>query len=223
MSKFEQYGTITISPTLITDEERTYGLHRQSGEGTGSTGVTSWNDLTDKPFYEETGEGEIVLLEHAVFTDGSATIVSDRFTIDKELFLKIETGPVTPLAYRGVFNRGNESVHIYGNASLYPEFNGEEDTGEDLAFATGTFMGSIYDGQTFYLDSARSREGSSFYNVSRQIKIYYVGTVSTVHTLDPKFIPKAGPVSPAAGDTPTKGEFDTLIAALKIAGLMEWK
>lgn len=56
MSKFEKFGSITFSPTAVTDKEEVHGLHKRAA----GSGVCDWNNMINKPFDVTTEMVEIV-------------------------------------------------------------------------------------------------------------------------------------------------------------------
>lgn len=123
MENYEKYGSITISPTAITDKEETYDLHQRKEGG----GVTSWNDLTDRPFWEE----EEIILDYQIldFTNGNVF----KFSNDKSITL----GDILNVywndeMYTLIVNKRYGVIYV-GNNTLFFGDDGD-DTGEPFAY-----------------------------------------------------------------------------------------
>lgn len=203
MSNYEKYGSITISPTLINDKEEVHELHKQKGDG-----VTSWNDLTDKPFYEE----EVCLVEKQV-VDVSEKMPGDGYgvTIQTPVDLYeyvnknvtfIFDGKEYPCPVQGTVNN-----YRIGNTKLYKIVGGApssaiqdgDDTGEP--FCMFSYTGTIW-----------------LYCYNKGIHTIEI-KVKVPKTLDSKFLPKAEGVADLT-EAPTAENFNALLASLRAAGYL---
>ena len=143
-------------------------------------GVSSWNDLTDKPFYEEASTVE-VLAETALIVDADLAegfIFTNPITLEAEKTYNINYNGVS---YSCVANElameGKTSITL-GNMSVI----GGEDTGEP--FALLVFPADLAVQNGFYMQVMPLDEASSV-----TISIYQETTVT--HPIEGKYLPKA--------------------------------
>lgn len=138
---------------------------------TSGGGVSSWNDLTDKPFYEEVGEIEILPEQTLVLeeVDGAmGTNLTSLGFVDGQEYTVNYNG----VEYvRNAFLFADMGGILLGNASAF----GFEDTGEPFLIA---------DIPSMSVASLMSLDRKS----EVEISITYNGTV--VHPLQEKFLPK---------------------------------
>lgn len=127
----------TAGKALATISNRITTLEQNQGSGSG--GVSSWNDLTDKPFYEE--EGMVALFEEQEVTDFQIHSVYQlpfkAFTPSPFLLIPGETYQVKwkGLTWTCTAIDGNEVIPGaagIGNGYLF----GQPDTGEPFAIVT---------------------------------------------------------------------------------------
>lgn len=153
-------------------------LMKKFGGGSGGGGVSSWNDLTDKPFYEESGE--------VVYASGEYTSEYDSnfgvFCIyvpwcDREL------KPPTPFTviFDGAAYEVSQIVNIpsmgnmFGNLGLLNDVVGTsfENTGEPFVGVVGRNYCTLY-----VLDTAPTKHN---------VKISALGTIA--HTISKQYLP----------------------------------
>lgn len=161
----------SVAPGTVLDIEAEYGewvkltsggwvktCYTEAMEVSG--GASSWNDLEDKPFYEESGIVEVLAECQPTFAEGF-------FVLDDIAIVVGETYTVNwnNVAYECVAQ--DAGAPALGNMSV---FEGP-DSGEPFAIAQeGAWIAVALDGAT-----------------ELTLSIYQNGTV--VHTLDPKYLP----------------------------------
>lgn len=167
-----------------------------------AVGVTSWNDLKDKPFSEETEVITLVEEQTVPVSSGGAYAFSEINGVIGNLFL------------------GDKCI-VTCNGVTYETVAEEvsDDWGGNVLRLSGFGHSIEYaDGVTYI----SGNWGSGWGCVTREsftLKVEKVAT--TIHTLDKKFLPKSAAVADAAGETPTAEEFNALLAALRDAGYLE--
>lgn len=185
-------------PNLEPQTRREALLKRIAAAG----GVTSWNNLKDKPFYEET-ETKTLVEEQTVPPDGSGAYSFTTINgIIGDLFL------------------GDECIVTYNGVAYDVVVEEGTDDWDSTVLVLRGFGKYIWyaDGDTYQSSNFGSgwacRTAETF-----TLKVEKVAT--TIHTLDKKFLPKSAAVADAAGETPTAEEFNALLAALRDAGYLE--
>lgn len=109
---------------LVDMVERGEALIKKLEQGGGSGGVSSWNDLTDKPFYDETRKGELS------FADTSGGAFFDAEALGYRFWKVSGLVPTRDQAMSGVY----EYDALAGTAaSIRRETPGEEDVVTDTA------------------------------------------------------------------------------------------
>ena len=136
-----------------------------------SGGVTSWNDLTDKPFYEEVVEGYILPETTLTGTDGQMIITNEFHLQDGQTYTVKWNGTEYTCACI------EEEVGLYGLGNLGAMMGGES-TGEPFVIMNGESLGL---GDAGY-GVAVALDGSSTATVS----IY--GKKVTIYTLEEKYL-----------------------------------
>lgn len=136
MSRMEEYVEAIITgdnddlPAPRSERERDYYEAAKRGMGGGGTGggVTSWDDLQDRPFYETT----VTLIDNQTFT----------LDPEQELFVLsesqlIEVGKTYDVVYNGVEYKGLVCFAVQGVPFIgnYGAIADVEDTGEPFAIA----------------------------------------------------------------------------------------
>ena len=170
-----------VTTLEITDKngtQRAEILDGEGGQGGGGGGVTSWNDLTDRPFYEEEGlivtileECEITIPEHSIFAELPITH-------------SFEDGETYIVTFQGVeYNcvarwRSDNRCLLIGNGAILDEDGGN--------------------GEPFLIDVYDDNEGlytEAFLNISeegpttRNIEIKHKNI--TIHHLDKRYLPES--------------------------------
>ena len=134
---------------------------KKIAESGGSGGVSSWNDLTDKPFYKT--KQEILPESILTVTDMMATAV---IGVELALGANVEVnwnGTIYNTVYRSQYIDDNFYMNYIGNLSIYGALLGVEweNTGEP-------FFGMIMDGQAMFLVT----DGSTEITVSISAEVY---------------------------------------------------
>ena len=147
----------------------------------GSGGATSWNDLEDKPFYNEPG---VEIMPETQLEDYGAGFVAvtvfgcPDFVVGKTYTVNLDGTPYSCVAWDS-----GEGVVCLGNTYAF----GGEDTGEPfvaLHFPAGAYEGSDQDGIVVQiLDSIL--DSSEIYRG----KIVSIYTAETIKPLDEKYMP----------------------------------
>ena len=175
------------------------------GGGSGGGGVTSWNDLEDKPFGEEYVQIAEKTLENTK---------NNSFSFEDSLRLyKMIAGDT----YVVVINDDKYEV-VCKSISVYDPMMGETST----VYSLGNM--AVY-------DNTDENTGEPFYIVYNNAygcyEIYFEesGTYTvrvlenSIKPIDPKYLPKAAAVDDVT-DAPTAEDFNTLLAALREAGYL---
>ena len=196
-------------------ERRARGEDIRELYGSGSSsGVTSWNDLTDKPFYESIEVSNTMLDDYELAAGNTILnpINPNHVTTVEKDFKVVINGEEYYTTLRNL--GGTPPIFVFGNPSMYDENN--IDTGLPFVIVVDRRNGNV---RINTLDDNIVRT-VSIYELNRQIK-----------SLDEKFvpdtiartedIPKASSIPDAAGETVTASEFNALLTALRNAGLME--
>ena len=169
-----------------------------------SGGVTSWNDLPDRPF-EEIAE---VFFESENITDEPETLLYNN-----NPYAKVSSEAMTYKQKHGCV------AFMYEDGSLSEEF--------DADFGYGMVDEGVYD----VLCDKMVLNFRDDYKVNdvwfttgvwvRWSEAYYVGKIECryVKTIDSKFIPKATAVADVI-EAPTAGQFNALLASLRAAGYL---
>ncbi|MBE6961278.1 MAG: hypothetical protein E7445_02360 [Ruminococcaceae bacterium] len=169
--------------------------------GTGGGGVSSWNDLTDKPFYEEPGLVELLPETEATGTTDPTFGQVWQITAAPALLI----GETYTVVYNGAFYQcvgmpapegftTDEADVALGNFAVV----GGTDTGEPFAMLVMPNLGNI-----MAIDLAES--------ASVTIAIYQGGTA--VHPLHPKYLPDGVPYIIEHERTPLLEERQLTISA----------
>lgn len=187
-------------------------------------GVSSWNDLEDKPFSEE-GSGAVIEWNGNTEGMGKGVLIESVYTVYKISDTIISRDEII----------GATMGYINPETGGYVEEVITEEmvsTIEDvMSFKNCLFLGQVL----FAYDTNVSITGDSDYNLPGTgvwattyfRKLTYSST--TIHTLDEKFIPDTIArsasshgltVSDAAGETVTSAEFNALLVALREAGYL---
>lgn len=182
--------------------------------GTGG-GISSWNDLTDKPFYEESNQ---TVIEWDGNTDGRDSFIgvipSYKISDLTPSIDELVGGTITATT-----PNGDETVTIRYDDFLVEDGFISYHSGFVVAYKTEFNI----DGTTITLPSTGIYAGV-LDDTTHVSKLTYSST--TIHTLDEKFIPNTiARVKdiPAIADltaAPTMEDFNNLLAALRNAGLM---
>ena len=165
-----------IDVTFLTNKDKEE-LEKKIGEGGG--GVSSWNDLTDKPFYEESSIVEILPETTLTTTDPGEFIIAENPPV-------IEGGKTYVVGWNGTdytcgsvdlaeLSGGQVSGVMVGNMSL----QGLADTGEPFCIIS---MDGVLVVQTVGVDP-----------LPTEATISIKGESTVVHKLDGKFLPEGVP------------------------------
>ena len=160
-------------PTPVTNEEHyLYELCMNKSQG-GTGGVTSWNDLTDKPFYRELEESVIILQEQTFYAiDGTIDFPIFSLILGETYSIRWNGALYTCVAQDATPLMGMESVMIGNSGALM----GEEGTGEPFLILTTDAEGGMSRG--IALDGSTS------------VKIRLAGPTYVYHTLSDAYIEK---------------------------------
>lgn len=198
------------STCLVKETGETIEVAYNGVWGGGSAGVTSWNDLTDKPFGVETTVG---------FTGDTRTVTfstDDKGYAAKEDFILY--GESRAFKMDGVFYVGvnvsderpiepvNADVYGYSCWKFYD--------------ADGNYGGAIVIVSTAgYMDVTEFHE----FPANSEITIEYGegGEVENIRTIDPKYLPEGETLYQASGETVTADEFNALLNSLASAGYIK--
>lgn len=209
------------------------------GAGGGSAGVTSWNDLKDKPFGEETEwvskfTKNFTSIAQKPGTLGKCAIYGDisslgnvygqgyDIVLPQKARLVMENSNVGRLEYEYAFTPNTEGitdsyfgtpVGWYGNISRAIWSGTYTDEGDPLCMLV--YANEHYDCLSYNLcwkPANHSADGQTFEFIAQE-------TISLT-PIDPKFIPKVAAVSDITS-APTAEQFNALLAALRNAGYME--
>lgn len=170
---------------------------KQLIDANSSGGITSWNDLTDKPFGETKAQFELVpetKLEYSgvygcfVLTGSLAIVEGQEYTVVWNGTPYVCVAKVNEI---GTLNLGNMN-------SI-----GGEDTEEPFLIQIGVLRGET---------AVNALDNSS------EVSIKILGY--EVKKIDVKYLPKAAAVANAAGETVTSAEFNALLTALRNAGYL---
>lgn len=159
--KLEQ---VDINKTNINQLSKQIDNLKESGVG----GVSSWNDLTDKPFSEESGE--VVLLEETNLTplEGQLFLIEKSVALEKNKLYKVTYNGVEYECVCFIHIEDGENIICLGNGAIIDD----EDTGEPFLITN--------DGEIFGLITMDETT-----NVTLGISC----NDTVVHQLDKKFIP----------------------------------
>lgn len=177
-----------------------------SGDCSCEGGVTSWNDLPDKPFGEETVEK--VILDNVSTSGGPANDVEEGYGDEHGVLRASEMVPgdtyiaiVDGIEYRDVCREVADETSDGGvGVEVFPAFASEE-----IPVSLGSYGNNVY--ISFYPNDMQSRT------------VTLIHLAKEVTTLDPKFLPKADAVADVSA-APTAEEFNALLAALREAGYL---
>lgn len=171
-----------------------------------------WNDLEDKPFYEETIHDYYLNNQYVNFTGtsgfdgvragGLSNSLPDEDIIVGETYTVVVDGAEYQLTAFAATINGN-SFTCLGDASIAQEGNTSPSANICLAY-NGTMM-------VVYMVTDETTEGC-------YLSVYQSST--TAYPIQSKFLPKAAAVPNAAGEAPTAAEFNALLAALREAGYL---
>ena len=163
--------------------------------GGGSGGVTSWNDLTDKPFGETTTVKEVLAEYQPPFSPGSGDDAFGTFYIMNPF--EIVPGEKYIVSWNGVEYLSTAAeirgVQVLGNLSDL----GMEDTGEPFVIqmqggqpdAIGYAVIVPYDGSTTLTISIR-QEVTTVQKISgKYVEGMGYEEDGAIHPIDPKFLP----------------------------------
>lgn len=153
-------------------------------------GASSWNDLTDKPFYSEYEEAE--LFSERTFTtadlnpDLGGLIIEDfPQLVDGDTYVVNFNGVDYSCAYTGqVEEDGTSSMGLLGNA-LIAGVEGVEDTGEPFIFGVDE-NGSLFGTPIVMLITMDMIDGSMTESTTWTFSIK--GVVEIVHKIDNKYV-----------------------------------
>ncbi len=135
-----------------------------------SGGATSWNDLTDKPFYEEVQVGTIIENQTVEIVDGYASIYGANAVIEVGKTYTIVFDGETYECIAWVLDMDGMSVISIGNGEL----GGVDGIGEDVPFVICTVGTSA---EIYATDGTHTVE--------------VTGMAAMVHAIDSKFLPSA--------------------------------
>lgn len=129
-------------------------------------GVSSWNDLTDKPFYKEQSE-KVVLEEQTVVTEAGfdhaigVLVPNEAEIFDGETYEVVFNGEKY-ICVAKTLPEGLNKIVAVGNAGLsagYVSSVGVEDTGEPFCFVAGhNFMLGTKEAGTYTISAKRITE-----------------------------------------------------------------
>lgn len=152
----------------------------------GRNGIESWNDLKERPFYEEiTDEGTVEILPETIF------IVDSNGYYCAEVYVEIVEGTEYIITLNGIsyktkgkiLETGGDAMPMLGN----PVFANLEDTGEPFVFASMQ-GGDTAESLVMFLDGYAEETATVSIRTAPIIR---------VHKLDSKYLPDA----PFADDT----------------------
>lgn len=178
-----------------------------SGGGSGGGGVFSWNDLTDKPFYEA--------FEEATLIDEPA--VESKYDEGGDFY------------YANVKNiaktKPSEGTVCHVTYSLYGEVYEEDcvvDKSNEISFGANVAEENNWGGEyrlelSGYSNELLTTPGGSGADVVDSIKV--TCTANVLKTIDSKFLPK-GNFYGNLTEAPTAENFNTLLTALREAGYL---
>jgi hypothetical protein len=133
--KFKSYGELDISESLI---ESSHVIIEENGEvkrfpaNSIGGGVSSWNDLTDKPFYTNRTK----LFEGTV-TDGQ---LSPSFVLTVgNTYLVIIDGEEYECVCQGV-TQGTADIPLIGNAAMWGDWNNSPHNNEPFAITSHLYL-----------------------------------------------------------------------------------
>ena len=170
----EAYATERNTETRLPNSNTEENLEKQPEPMGG--GVSSWNDLTDKPFYKEQGE-VVVLAEQTVVTEARGDIgMGNLVSNEAELF----AGETYEVVFDGkTYICVAQTVQAFGdlvavgNVGLSEQWVtsiGVEDTGEPFCFIVGNgWILATKTAGTYTISAKRMTE--------------------TIKTIDPEFLP----------------------------------
>lgn len=179
------------------DNATMLALMRRMGGGGGSGGVTSWNDLTDKPFgdnadgtvypmsgkyvegmgYREIGEGEIFPEQSLTFSEKNGASVAVVDTVLELIVGEHYTVVFDGTAYETVCVASEYSDVGLGNAMILGFDEEAEDTGEPFAVVAGG-------PSTFFVTT----------NPGGNYTISVRGKTEIIYPINDKFLPDIGGV-----------------------------
>lgn len=186
-------NAVLYTEQSLTDEQKTQArtnISAASAEEVGQLreqiGASSWNDLTDKPFYSEYEEVEI--FSERTFT--TADLNPDLGGLIIEDFPQLVDGDTYVVNFNGVdyscaYTGQTESyMGLLGNA-LIAGVEGVEDTGEPFIFGVDE-NGSLFGTPIVMLITMDMVDGSMTESTTWTFSIK--GVVETIHKLDKKYI-----------------------------------
>lgn len=197
----------------------------------GSGGVTSWNDLTDKPFGEVIEREDVVLVSDyngAWARDSKGTGYTfckasgqceENAEIKAEVIVNGKKYSVSGKSkHKNIWSGAVGQIYYdyIGNPALADIIGDDTDTGDDYCAFFENANGE--DGETsFYFYCLDGGAGMGEVTVVQAGMVK--ATVKTV-TIDPKYLPKSEAVADVTA-APTANEFNALLAALRNAGYLE--
>lgn len=138
--------------------------------GAGGGGVSSWNDLIDKPFYTSVEFGEIVPSRSVEFSEQQGFVIASNFPPNDT---KLVNGEEYTITWDGVQYKctlfGTDGRLYLGNIGI---MQGSEGTGEPFLMITSN--------------------GSSWQTVTKEARTHTVGIsgkTEVVHPIDGKYLP----------------------------------
>jgi hypothetical protein len=152
----------------------------------------SWNDLTDKPFYEE----------YLILHQGTYTLTCQENPVNYELEYGCTIG----------------SINLDYNKEYIVTING---VSQKSVYMQGTlaFKGGSYSPGSLRVRPSEEQIELGYPDITIDFMVQDPENVTTV-PLDVKYLPKAVAVANAAGETPTATEFNALLTALRNAGYL---
>lgn len=198
-SEIEKYIAIMNEFSLAIDEK----INGVSGGGGGGTGgVSSWNDLTDRPFYSEEGGGVEVVPEQAYEFSQSTGWFQGLFTNEAEsnesALWTLTEGETYFVSWDGAIHEMICNYHINNDGDIEMWYLGNP------IFATGELTEDKFsimywiirnsDDSTVYLNAFICTdidfENQIICSNSHTVSIYQGGLGETIKTLDSKYLPK---------------------------------
>lgn len=187
----------------LTREEAILAKHAKREASGGSGGVTSWNDIPDRPFGER------------IFT---LNYVASGYTPNTELYPLVSSEPFggegTVEKYRIL--EGDITQEEWDMCKVITDEHGIEYTCTTSGTAVKGFKNEDFETISLELvDGSICIRAAYGYTCNKS----FTASFGTVKTIDPKYLPKAAAVADVT-EAPTAEQFNALLASLREAGYL---